>query len=83
MTAWLAAAVALLPALAVPLWFATRGRTQDRLVSVQFATTVSLLLMVFMSYAFAQPSILELPLMLAFLSLPGTLLLAIFLERWL
>lgn len=82
MTPWLAAVIALLPALAVPLWIALRGALPDRLVAVQFAATIAAVIMTLMSFAFDQSSWIDLPLTLAFLSVPGTLLLAIFVERW-
>lgn len=82
MTPWLAAIIALVPALAVPFWIAARGHLADRLVAVQLASTITGVIMTLMSFAFDQTSLVDLPLTLAFLSLPGTLLLAIFLERW-
>lgn len=81
-TAWFAAILALLPPLAVPLWVAARGRLPDRLAALQFASTIVLVMLALMSFAFDDPSWIDLPLTLAFLSLPGTLLLAICLERW-
>lgn len=83
MTDWLAAVLALLPPLAVPLWVAVSGRTADRLVAAQLASTLSGLVMVLMSFAFDLSSIVDLALSLAFLSVPGALLFALFLERWL
>ncbi len=80
---WLAALIAMLPPLALPLWVALRGRTADRLIAAQLASAVAALALVLMSFAFDQPSFIDLPLSLAFLSLPGTLLFALFLERWL
>lgn len=80
---WLAAAIAMLPPLAVPLWVAARGQLTDRLVAVQLASTITIVAMVLLSFAFDQPSLLDLPLTLAFLGLPGTLLLTLFVERWL
>jgi multisubunit Na+/H+ antiporter MnhF subunit len=81
--AWLLAVVALLPALAAPCWVALRGTTGDRFAAVQLATSVVTLMLVLMSFAFAQPSYLDLALALVLLALPGTLLFAHFLERWL
>lgn len=81
-TTWLAAAIALFVALGVPLWVVTRGRLAERLVAVQLATTISIFAMVMLSFAFGRASMLDVPLMVVFLSFPGTLLLAIFLERW-
>ncbi|HET8997941.1 MAG TPA: monovalent cation/H+ antiporter complex subunit F [Acetobacteraceae bacterium] len=82
MNPWLAAVVALLPALAAPLWIALRGSLADRLVAVQLAGTMTTVIMTLMSFAFDQPSWIDLSLTLAFLALPGTLVLAIFVERW-
>ena len=82
-TPFLAACIALLPALAIPLWIGMRGSLPDRLIAVQLGTTIAAIIMVLMSFAFDQSSLIDLPLTLAFLSLPGTLLLAIFMERWL
>lgn len=80
---WLAAIVAILPALAIPLWVAARGDLAHRLVAVQLASVITALVLVLMSFAFDQMSLIDLPLTLVFLSLPGTLMMALFLERWL
>jgi multisubunit Na+/H+ antiporter MnhF subunit len=80
---WLAAAIALLLALALPTWTALRGGVDQRLVAVQLASAIAALALVSLSVAFGQPSFLDLALSLSLLSLPGTLVLAIFLERWL
>ena len=82
-TPWLVALLALLPALAVPVVVALRGSTGQRLVAVQLATALAAVALVLTSFAFDQPSFLDLALTLSFLSLPGTLVLALFLERWL
>ncbi|MBL6456427.1 hypothetical protein JMJ55_13920 [Belnapia sp. T6] len=83
MSSWLLALLGLVPALAVPVWQALRGSIGTRLVAVQFATSLAVLMLALMSFAFAQPSLMDLALTLALLTLPGTLLLAVFLERWL
>jgi len=83
MNVWLAAVLALLPPLAMAGTVALRAGSADRLVAVQLATSISILILVLMSFAFDQPSFIDLPLTLAFLSLPGTLVFAHFLERWL
>ncbi|HEY6434146.1 MAG TPA: monovalent cation/H+ antiporter complex subunit F [Acetobacteraceae bacterium] len=80
---WLIASLAMLPALAIPLARALRGSIDSRLVAVELASTITALLLVCLSFAFAQPSFLDLAVTLALLSLPGTLVLAVFLERWL
>ncbi|MGN6314603.1 MAG: monovalent cation/H+ antiporter complex subunit F [Rhodanobacteraceae bacterium] len=83
MSAWLIAALALLPALVAGVVCAGRGAVARRLVAIQFATSVSVLLLVVLDFAFDQPSSMDLALTLALLSLPGTLLLVLFQERWL
>ncbi|HST74098.1 MAG TPA: monovalent cation/H+ antiporter complex subunit F [Acetobacteraceae bacterium] len=83
MTAWLVATVALLPALAVPVFVACRGGSGDRLAAVQLAISLATLILVMMSFAFDQSSFIPLPLALVLLGLPGMLVLAHFLERWL
>jgi multicomponent Na+:H+ antiporter subunit F len=80
---WLAAVIALLPPLAAPVWIGLTGRTADRLAAAQLANAVTGLTIVLMSFAFDLPSIVDLALTLAFLGLPGSLLLAQFFERWL
>ncbi|HYZ21556.1 MAG TPA: monovalent cation/H+ antiporter complex subunit F [Rhodopila sp.] len=83
MNPWLIAVTACLPPLLAPLWVAVRGRLADRLVAVQVATNVTILALVLCSFAFDQDSLIDLPLTLAALSLPGTLMFAFFIERWL
>jgi multisubunit Na+/H+ antiporter MnhF subunit len=83
MNPWLLSVIAWLPPLALPLWVAVRGSLADRLVAVQLATNVTILLLVLMSFAFDQTSLIDLPLTLTALSLPGTLMFAHFAERWL
>lgn len=60
-----------------------RGAVPHRLAAVQFVSTLATLLLAAMSFAFDQPSTLDMALCLALLSLPGTLLFALFEERWL
>lgn len=83
MSPWSAATWAFLPALLVPVVAALRGEAASRLVAVQFATLLTTLLLALMSFAFDQSSYLDLALALAVLALPGTLLMALFIERWL
>lgn len=83
MNPWLVATIALVPALMVPLWVAARGSTANRLVAVQFASVLTCLSGILLSFASDQPSIVDLLLALGLLSLPGSLLFAHFLERWL
>lgn len=83
MNPWLVADIALLPGLAMPLWVATRCAAASRLVAVQLATSLAGLMIIAFSFASDQSTLMDLALALALLSLPGSLLLAHFLERWL
>lgn len=83
MSPWLIAAIALLPALIAGVVSAARGDAARRLVAIQFATSIAVLLLVVLDFVFDQPSSMDLALTLALLSLPGTLVLALFQERWL
>ena len=83
MNPWLIADLALILAIMVPLWVAARGSAANRLVAVQLGTGLAGLIGIIFSFASDQPSIIDLLLALALLSLPGSLLLAHFLERWL
>lgn len=83
MTIWMLATVALLPAFAVPIFGACRGNAAERFVAVQLATSLASLVLMLMTFAFDQSSFVDLPLTLALLTLPGTLVIALFLERWL
>ena len=83
MTVWMAAVLALLPALGVPVLSACRGGTAGRLVAVQLASSVTTLILALMTFAFDQSSFIDLPLCLALLTVPGTLTMALILERWL
>lgn len=83
MTPWLLAVICGLPPLVTPLWVAARGSLPNRLVAVQLGTNVTVLLLVLSSFAFDQPALIDLPLTVAALSLPGTLMFALFIERWL
>lgn len=83
MSAWLATALALLPVLIAGVVAAGRGALAGRLVAIQFATSAAVLLLVVLDFAFDQSSSMDLALTLALLSLPGTLVLVLFQERWL
>ena len=83
MTIWLASILLLVPALAVPTYVAVQGNTNSRLAAVQFAGALAVLILVLMSFAFDQSSSVDLALAAALLSIPGTYLYAMFMERWL
>ena len=82
-SAWLGAAIALILALAIPALASLRGSLVQRLVAVQLASVLAPWILVALSLAFAQPSFLDLALTLALLAIPGTLLYALVVERWL
>jgi multicomponent Na+:H+ antiporter subunit F len=81
--AWLIAAVLLLPPLLVAVLAAARGPIHSRLVAIELATSLGVVLLIVLSFAFDQASSIDLALTLALLTMPGTMLLALFQERWL
>jgi multicomponent Na+:H+ antiporter subunit F len=83
MTVWMLAVLALAPPFAVAVAAAFRGDTAARFVAVQLATGIGVPILVLMTFAFDQSALIDIALTLALMSLPGTLLLALFLERWL
>ena len=83
MSIWMMAVLALLPPLLIPVCLACRGATGSRLVAAQVTTTVTTLILALMTFAFDQSAFVDLPLPLALLTAPGTLLMTMFLERWL
>lgn len=80
---WLAAAIATLMALALPLGLCLRGNLASRIIAYQMVSVMAVFALVELSFAFGQSSSLDLAVTLAVLSLPGTALLAVFVERWL
>jgi multisubunit Na+/H+ antiporter MnhF subunit len=83
MNMWLAAVILLLPPLAVPMVVAWRGDANNRLAAVQLAGTLAALILAVMTFAFDQPSFIDLALCLTLVSVPGTLIFTTFMERWL
>ncbi|HTH96701.1 MAG TPA: monovalent cation/H+ antiporter complex subunit F [Stellaceae bacterium] len=77
------ALTAMVPALGLPIAAAWRGRVADRLVAVQVATTLTVFMLAVMTFAFDQSSFIDLALCLALLALPGGVVMALFVERWL
>ena len=80
---WRWVCLALLPPLLIALWLCSSGPIRRRLIGVQLATSLITLLLAACSFNFSQPSSIDVALTLALLSLPGTLVLAMFFERWL
>ena len=58
-------------------------KVSRRLVAMELATSLSVLMLIALSFAFDQASSIDLALTLTVLSLPGTLVIALFEERWL
>ncbi len=67
----------------MPIFAALRGGVGHRLAAVQMVSVIVCWVLVELSFAFGQPSFLDLALTLGLLSLPGTLVFAVFLEFWL
>ena len=80
---WLAASLGLLPPLAWALFASGRGKVGSRLMAVQLASSLGVLLLIALSFAIPQPASIDVALTLAVLALPGVLVLAMFYERWL
>jgi multicomponent Na+:H+ antiporter subunit F len=80
---WLLAAFGLLPPLLVAVVASGTGAIHQRLVAAQLVAALAVLLLIALSFAFDQASSFDLALTLALLGLPGTLLFAVFAERWL
>jgi len=83
MNFWLATTVALLPPFCLMVLMCAHGPTRHRIVAAQMANSIAVLALIAMTFAFDQASSIDLALSLALLSLPATLLFALFLERWL
>lgn len=83
MIAWLIAAGGLLLALVPCLIVVCRAGPMDGLVAMQLAGTIATLILVVLAQGLGRPALFDLALALALLSLPGMLIFAYFLERWL
>ncbi len=83
MNAWLVAIILLMPPLLVPLYVAARENANNRLVAVQVASTLAALILALMTFATDQSSFIDVALCLTLLSVPGTYLYTVFMERWL
>lgn len=82
-TPFLVSACALVPALALSGLAACRGNIARRFAAAQLASTVTVVVLILLTFAIDQPSSIDLALTLVVLSLPASLLTAVFLERWL
>ena len=82
MTIWTAAILALLPPFALAVGLAWRGSPARRFAAYQLAGSVAVLILTLLAFATDQASTTDLALTLVLLNLPGTMLVAVFLERW-
>jgi multisubunit Na+/H+ antiporter MnhF subunit len=83
MNVWLIATGVLLAALLPCAVVAFRAAPLDRVIAVELAGTIAALLIVTLAQGLGRPSLFDLALALAVLSVPGTLVYAYFVERWL
>lgn len=83
MNAWLIAATVLMFGLVPCGLVCIRGDTIDRLVALELAGILSIILTVMLAEGLARPSLYDLALALALLSFPAMMVFAHFLERWL
>ncbi|TXM67278.1 hypothetical protein FV226_22255 [Methylobacterium sp. WL12] len=82
MTIWTAAILALLPPFALAVALAGSGTPGRRFAAYQLAGSVTVLILTLLAFATDQASITDLALTLVLLNLPGTMLFAVVLERW-
>jgi multisubunit Na+/H+ antiporter MnhF subunit len=83
MSIWATAAVCFVPPLAFVVISSARGPIEQRFASIQLAGTFAVFFLAILSFAIDQASSIDLSLTLSLLTLPATLLFALFLERWL
>lgn len=83
MNPWLGAAMALLLGLIPCGIVLVRGEEFDRLVALELAGTLTVLILVLLAQGFARSTFYDLALTLALLSFPAGLAFARILERWL
>lgn len=82
-TVWLAGAIAMTLPFALSLWGLARRTKADRLAAMQISSGIGVIELAMLSFAFDQPAALDVAFTLGLLSLPGTLMFALFEERWL
>lgn len=83
MTPWTWASILILTSVILPGAIAVRGHIPARFVAVQLMGSLATVLLVLLTFAVDQSSFIDLALGLSLVSVPGTLLFALFLERWL
>jgi multisubunit Na+/H+ antiporter MnhF subunit len=80
--AWTLALLLLVPPLVAALAMSWRGPVGTRFVAVQLAGSVGIVAMAAMTFAFDQPSSVDLAVTFGVLSVTASLLYAVFAERW-
>ncbi|HEX4261084.1 MAG TPA: hypothetical protein VHY76_08270 [Acetobacteraceae bacterium] len=83
MIAWTACGTGLAACLVAPGVVLVRARLGRALVAMQAASIVGALALFALALGFGQPSFVDLPLALALTGLPGALVFAYFVARWL
>jgi multisubunit Na+/H+ antiporter MnhF subunit len=83
MNYWYLAALGLLLAIIPSAVAISRGELMDRLVALEFATTLGVLALLLIAEGMHRPSFFDFSLTLALLSYPASLLFTHFFERWL
>ena len=83
MTATALATLGLIPPLAAASLRALSGSYATRLAALSLAASIAVGELALMTWAFDQPAFADLALCLALMTIPGTILIALFLERWL
>lgn len=83
MSPWVLAVIALLPPFGLMVLMCSYGPVGRRIVAAQMVTSIGVLALVTMTFAFDEASSIDLALVLGLLCLPASLLYALFLERWL
>ena len=82
MSVWILAILALMPPLVLSVTLTWRGRPGQRLAAYQLATTIGVTILTLLTFATDQASVIDLALTAVLLALPGTLLISVFMERW-
>jgi multisubunit Na+/H+ antiporter MnhF subunit len=75
--------MALLPPLGITVAAGLRGTVGARFVAFQLAASIAAIIMILFTFATDQVALTDLGLTMVLLGLTGTLLYAVFLERWL
>lgn len=83
MNPWLVAFLLCVPPFAIASYHALHGRSARRLVAMELSVCLGTLMLVLASFAWPHDALMDLALALGLLSIPGTLLLTHFVERWL